>query len=157
MKISFCLCLAFAAISAPARASDLEIAPITAVQVDAIKIALPTNLRNRQTAIALKEASATIIEFLKVESCIAGYNATPLNKFAAPGKVYFSFAYEGPMTMMKGHSKARCLTVNRIHGFEMPTMNTLGFEVVFAAEDSGEMSKRHYTLGKQDDDSWLFK
>jgi hypothetical protein len=157
MKTTFVLLLASMVIPTAAMAGKLEIAPITAVQVDAIKVAFPTKLKNKQIATAILQASETITEFLKVESCITGDNATPLNTFAAPGKEYLSFSYIGPMLMMRSHSKSACLTVNKIHGFEMPTKNMLSFEVVFAAEDSGEMSKRHYAVQQQDDGSWLFR
>lgn len=100
--------------------------------------------------------SERLIE-LRVESCISGYNASSLHKFAAPSKVYENFNYIDPMLGMKYHSRDACLTVTKIHGFEMPAKNALSFEVVLTADDSGEVGKRYYTVQKQDDDAWLFK
>lgn len=153
LSLSVALTLA----SSAAFAAKIEIASISPAQTDAIQSALGANPKNKQSAATLAQARETIAEFLKIESCISGYNASPLNKFAAPGKVYPDFNYMGPMLGMKYHSRDACLTVTKIHGFEMPAKNALSFEVVLTADDSGEVSKRYYTLQKQDDDAWLFK
>jgi hypothetical protein len=157
MKKSIYVAMTLATICTPALAAKIDIASITPAQEDSINQALHSKIKNQQTAAAVAEANETIAEFMKIESCISGYNATPLNKFAAPGKVYPAFNYIGLMPMMKFHSKSSCLTVSKIHGFEMPAKNALSFEVVFAADDSGDIAKRHYTLQKQDDGSWLFR
>jgi len=156
MKALF-LSVALTLASSAAFAAKLEIASITPAQTDAIQKALEAKPKNTQTAAALAQARDTIADFLKIESCISGYNASPLNKFAAPGKVYPDFNYIGPMLGMKHHSRDTCLTVTKIHGFEMPAKNALSFEVVLTADDSGEVGKRYYTVQKQDDDAWLFK
>lgn len=156
MKKAGSLFVTFTLISNHLLASPLEVAPITPAQVDAISKAVRPKLANKKIALALEQASATITEFMKIESCISGFNSTPLNQFAAPGKTFHSFNYLGVMSSMKHHAKDACLTVSKIHGFEMPAKNALTFEVVFAADDSGETSKRHYTL-EQRDDAWLFK
>jgi hypothetical protein len=157
MKSAVLLFVALATMTTSVLAAKLQVASITPAQLESIEKSLQANLKNKKISTALAQASETITEFMKIESCISGYNASPLNRFAAPGKVFADFNYIGPMLGMKSHSRDACLTVTRMHGFEMPTKNTLSFEAVFAAEDSGEMSKRYYTLQQQPDASWLFK
>lgn len=151
------LSITLATISASALAAKIEVASITPGQIESITTALQTKVKNKQTAAAVKEASGVITDFMKIESCMSGYNASPLNQFAAPGKTYPDMNYIGPMLGMKYHARDKCLTITKIHGFEMPAKNALAFEVLFTADDSGETTKRYYTVQKQDDDSWLFK
>jgi hypothetical protein len=154
MKKTFLLSVILAAFSSGALA-NFTIAPITPVQVDAIKKTLETKPKNKQISIALNQANETIADFMKIESCLSGDRSSQLNKFAAPGSD-FTFNSTG-MSSMKYHSKDACLTVARIHGFEMRAKNALSFEAVFTADDSGETIKRHYTIQQQDDGSWLFR
>ena len=106
---------------------------------------------------AVGEAAPNISSFIKINSCLAGYNGSALNAFAAPGKAYPNNNYiGGPMPTMYKHSKAACATVHRIQGWSMPTKNSLRFEVIYVAEDSGESGKTQHEVQRQANGEWLF-
>lgn len=133
--------------------------PITQEQDAKIQTALQTqtNASNKAMGQAIAEASSTISSFLRINSCLSDYNASALNAYAAPGKIYPNNNYiSGPVTMMPRHDKNTCATVIRIHGWSMPTDNALKFEVVYMSDSSGESVKTAHELRKQPSGEWLF-
>ena len=132
-------------------------ASITASQVAKIEASLNLAGAESDLKTAVEEAAPNISSFVKINSCLAGYNGSALNAFAAPGKSYPNNNYiGGPMPTMYKHSKAACATVLRIHGWSMPSKNSLRFEVVYTAEDSGESGKTEHEMQRQAGGEWLF-
>jgi hypothetical protein len=133
------------------------LAPISPEQAAKIQAALQLNSANAVMNRAVTEAAPTIGSFLKINSCLSGYNASALNLFAAPGKTYPNNNYiGGPMPTMYRHTKSSCVTVARVHGWSMPAKNSLRFEVVYTAEDSGESAKGEHEVVRQPSGEWLF-
>ncbi|GGX95167.1 hypothetical protein GJV26_26615 [Massilia dura] len=131
-------------------------APITEAQVGRIDTAL--QLQGPETSLtkAVGEARNTIAQFLKVHSCIT-YNASSLNNFAAPGKLYPNNNYtQSPKPQMRRHDKGSCVTVQRVQGWAMPADNALRFEVVYTSDTSGESAKSMHEMQKQPNGEWLF-
>lgn len=146
-----------AALAAAAAIAATGIAPISLEQSEKINSAVRIKTNNTELREAVSEATPTIGAFLKINSCLAGYNASVLNAYAAPGKIYPSHNYiGGPMPTMYRHNKSSCVSVLRVHDWSMPTKNSLHFEVVYLAEDSGESSKATHELVKQTNGEWLF-
>ena len=149
--------LAFFAVSSLNVQAAQGIVPITSTQAAMIDASLL--IKGEESAIkkAIAEAAPNISSFLKINSCLAGYNGSSLNTFAAPGKLYPNNNYiGGPMPTMYKHNKAICATVIRIHGWSMPSKNALRFEVVYKAEDSGESGKAEHEVQRQANGQWLF-
>lgn len=133
------------------------LASISAAQVASIQSALDATGIDSQLQKAIMEATPTIVSFLKINSCLSGYNASSLNTFAAPGKTYPNNNYiGGPMPTMYKHNKGTCATVLRVQGWSMPSKNSLQFEVVYVADDSGESGKTEHEVQKQPSGQWLF-
>jgi hypothetical protein len=129
---------------------------ISSQQVAKIQAALQVTTANAEMDRAVAEAASTIGSFIKTNACLSGYDGSALNVFAAPGKSYPNNNYSGPMPTMYKHNKSSCATVLRVHGWSMPTRNSLRFEVVYVAEDSGESSKAAHEVVKQASGEWLF-
>jgi len=107
---------------------------------------------------AAREASPNIYGFLQTESCINGYDASPLNKYAAPGVTFPRYNYtKTPVPQTRYHNKSTCMNIKNISGLKMPAKNALYFDVVYISGESGEAVKTHHTLIKQNNGSWLFK
>lgn len=133
------------------------LAPVTETQAAKIDSALQLKSPNTTLTQAVSEAKSTIGPFLKIHSCLSGYNASSLNVYAAPGKLYPNNNYPHSLIpQMRGHDKSSCLTVQRVHGWTMPSANTLRFEVVYVSDSSGESGKSHHEVQKQPNGEWLF-
>jgi hypothetical protein len=131
-----------------------QISDAQAAQVDA---ALAFESPDEALTQAVGEAKATIAPFLKIHSCLNGYNASSLNVYAAPGKLYPNNNYlYSLIPQMRGHDKSTCLKVERVHGWTMKTANTLGFEVVYVSEQTGASGKTYHEVQKQPNGAWLF-
>ena len=111
---------------------------------------------NPQQNLAIKESSGIIYKFIATESCLASYNASMLNVYAAPGKRFPDFGYNSPALLMRYHQKSGCTTVTRIHGWNMPARNALRFEVVYSSELSGESVEANHEIIRQPSGEWLF-
>ena len=57
---------------------------------------------------------------------------------------------------MHYHNKEQCVNVARVSGWTSPSINALRFEVVYLADDSGEVVKQNNEVVKQPDGEWLF-
>lgn len=132
------------------------IAMITAAQQNKIskEIAKKTAQKDLQTKIL--EASSIIQQFLEKNSCIntISANNTRLIYFAANSPQGIA-----PMlfsSSMHYHNKEQCVTVSRVSGWASPALNALRFEVVYLADDSGEVVKQNNEVVKQPDGEWLF-
>jgi hypothetical protein len=133
------------------------LASLTETQAAKIDVALQLDSPNTALNRAVDEAKITIGPFLKIHSCLSGYNASSLNVYAAPGKLYPNNNYsQGPMAQMRSHNKSSCLTVQRVHGWTMPTANALRFEVGYVSDLSGESGKSFHEVQKQANGEWLF-
>jgi hypothetical protein len=133
------------------------LAPLTEIQAAKIDTALQFDAPNTALTRAVGEAKSTIGPFLKIHSCLSGYNASSLNTYAAPGKLYPNNNYiQSPMSQMRSHGKSSCLTVQRVYGWAMPTANILRFEVVYISDLSGESGKSYHEVQKQGNGEWLF-
>lgn len=131
--------------------------PLTEAQAARIEKALQFDSPNMVLTQAVREATRTIGPFLKIHSCLPGYDASSLNAYAAPGKLYPNNNYpSSPMPQMRRHDKSACLTVLRVHGWTMPAANTLRFEAVYVSESSGESGKSYHEVQKQENGDWLF-
>jgi hypothetical protein len=129
---------------------------VTEAQAARIDAALQVQGPETPVTRAVQEAQGTIAAFLKMHSCIT-YNASGLNAFAAPGKLYPNNNYTlSPKPQMRKHDKATCVSVLRVHGWTMPTPNTLRFEVVYTSDSSGESGKSQHEMQRQAGGEWLF-
>jgi hypothetical protein len=133
------------------------LASLTDTQAAKIDAALQLNSPNTALVRAVEEAKTTIAPFLKIHSCLSGYNASSLNVYAAPGMLYPNNNYsQSPMPQMRSHNKSSCLTVQRVYGWTMPAANALRFEVVYLSDLSGESGKSYHEVQKQPNGEWLF-
>lgn len=138
-------------------AQTRSLAPATETQAAKIEAALQFDSPNTALTRAVKEARSVIASFLGIHSCLPGYDASSLNIYAAPGKIYPNNNYiQSPMPQMRSHDKSSCLTVKRVHGWTMPTANSLRFEVVYISDSSGESGKSFHKLQRQANGEWLF-
>ncbi|QBE64922.1 hypothetical protein [Pseudoduganella lutea] len=139
-----------------ATAQKAPAASITEAQAARIDNALLLQGPETPLTKAVAEARSTIAAFLRVHSCIT-YDAGGLNIFAAPGKTYPNNNYaQSPKPQMRRHDKSACVTVLRVHGWTMPSPNTLRFEVVYTSDNSGESGKSTHEVQKQANGEWLF-
>lgn len=176
VKRHFCLTLAAMAqatadapdgVAAPAAAPPSMVrapavlpgfAAPTAEQSQAVSALIPKNVPNEKVGALVSEATPTISEFVGKVACMADYRAaTSLNGLAAPGvNLGNSYIMLFPMRAAKYHSKAACMSVTRVHGWKLPAANALQFEVVYKADDSGEVAKLGHEIVRQPDGTWLF-
>ena len=148
-------------VNSPANTNNLPrqlpgIAMITAAQQNKIakELAKKTAQKDMQTKIA--EASTIIQQFLEKNSCI--------NTISANNSRLIYFAANSPQgvapmlfsSSMHYHNKEQCVTVSRVSGWTSPALNALRFEVVYLADDSGEVVKQNNEVVKQPDGEWLF-
>jgi hypothetical protein len=140
-----------------AEAQMRGVAQITEPQAAKIDAALQFESPNAALATAVEEAQVTVAPFLKAHSCLSGYNASILNIYAAPGKLYPNNNYiQALIPQMHRHDKSTCVTVLRIQGWTMLSPNTLRFEVVYVSDSSGESGKSYHEIQKQPNGEWLF-
>lgn len=145
------------ALAQPSQRQAPGLALMSDAQHAQIDMALSVKSRDQTLVQAIAEAAPVIKNFVKTNACITGYNGSALNAYAAPGKSYSTFGYDGaPMQLMKYHNKASCASVLRFHGWSMPARNALRFEVVYSADDSGETIKNVHELVQQPTGEWLF-
>jgi hypothetical protein len=143
--------------AASAHAQNRGLAPITPEQSARIRAAARPSVEGKELSQAIAEAASTIEQFLRINSCLSGYDASALNAFAAPGKIYPNNNYiGGPIPMMRRHDKHSCVDVVRVHGWSMPGSNSLRFEVVYVSASSGESAKSSHEVHKQPEGTWLF-
>lgn len=139
------------------EAQTRGLAQITESQAAKIDAALRFDSPNAALAAAVQDAKGTVAPFLKAHSCLSGYNASMLNVYAAPGKLYPNNNYsQSPVPQMHRHDKSMCATVLRVQGWTMPSPNTLRFEVVYVSDSSGESGKSYHETQKQPNGEWLF-
>ena len=156
-RFSALLLAAITLAPAGAMAQPRGLAPITDAQSAKIDAALQLNSPDKALTQAAAQAAAAIVPFLKIHSCMTGYDASSLNVYAAPGKSYPNNNYsKAPMPTMYKHAKSACVNVVRIQGWKMPSPNALRFEVVYASELSGESKKGEHEMQKQPNGEWLF-
>lgn len=124
----------------------------TPEQQTALMQALQSNLSDRRISAELAEATPTIKTVIEKRACGTLDGA---GIYAAPGKGRWDFI-GSPMEFTRYHNKGACMTVARIHGWQMQALNALSFEVVYLADDSGESSKQAHQVVKQPDGAWLF-
>lgn len=124
----------------------------TPEQQAALLQALQSNLSDKRISAALAEATPTIKTVIEKRAC---GTVDGVGIYAAPGKGRWDFI-PSPMEVTRYHNKGACMTVARIHGWQMQALNALSFEVVYLAEDSGESTKQAHQLVKQPDGAWLF-
>lgn len=132
------------------------IAMITAAQQIKIAKELAKKPAQKDLQAKIAEASTIIQQFLEKNSCIKtnSANSSKLIYFA-----HNSPQANAPMlyvSSMHYHNKEQCLNVARVSGWTSPALNTLRFEVVYLAEDSGEVVKQNNEVVKQPDGDWLF-
>lgn len=147
-----------AAQAAQAAHSTPGFAPLTGEQQDAIATAIPRNVPNDSVGATVKEAAPAIAEFVGKLACLSDRrSAGALNAFAAAG-VNLGLAYlvRHPMASAPYHHKSACMSVNRVHGWKMPAANAVQFEVIYKADDSGEVAKLRHEAVRQPDGTWLF-
>ncbi len=130
---------------------------ITQTQINKISDSLDQKTQDKNINQAILEATPVIGKFLEINSCIAGYNGSTLNQFAAPGKSYPEFNYTGSLVpRMRYHDKSSCVTILRTQGWKMPAKNALQFETTYVSDNSGESFKHYYEVVKQPSGEWLF-
>lgn len=175
VKRHMCLTVAAAASSAvgestPAPAPAVAVAPAarapqhgyatpTAAQQQRLRAELVKNALGARISAMVKQAGPSIAPFLQQVSCLAdtSYSARDaLNIYAAPGAQLMQYNNTAPMHAAKYHHKGSCLTVARVHGWQAPANNALRFEVMYVADDSGEVMKLEHEVVRQPDGAWLF-
>lgn len=139
-----------------AIAAPSKLVPISADQQSAIQNQFEVKTKDKNLAEAVGQAKENIGKFLEVESCIANFSGSQLNLYAAPGKQFADMNYWPVMASARKHVRDTCVTVTKIQGWKLSAKNSLVFEVVYTADDSGEIVKKRYEVQKQGDDSWLF-
>jgi hypothetical protein len=148
------LVLSVSASSAIAAASKLM--PISAEQQSVIQSQFEVKTKDKKLAEAVGQAKENIGKFLEIESCIANFSGAQLNLYAAPGKQFNDLNYWPVMASARKHVRDTCVTITKIQGWKLSAKNSLEFEVIYTADDSGEIVKKRYDVQKQGDDSWLF-
>ena len=116
------------------------------------------NVMNNKIRPLVSEAAPAIAAFIGQLACLSEHSgASALNVHAAPD-TDLQNRYVGlrPMRLAKYHDKASCMSVSRVHGWKSPANNALQFEVVYKADDSGEISKLSHEAVRQADGVWLF-
>ncbi|MFT4179540.1 MAG: hypothetical protein QM612_08770 [Thermomonas sp.] len=96
----------------------------------------------------------TILEILLISSCNFSNPESLLRRFSAPDA---SLSFVAANVGMRYHPASECLDVERVDGWKMKAKNAFRFRVLFASEQSGESSQRHYELVKQPDGAWLLR
>lgn len=145
--------------SAPAKAPVRKTMPGFAIPTDAqlasYRREIPKNLPNPKLRPVVESATPAIAEFIERLACATSYQAMgALNAYAAPDQDLRN--HPRPMGTMRYHDKGSCLTVTRVQGWRAPANNALEFEVVYTAEDSGEVFKLGHEAVRQPDGVWLF-
>ncbi len=130
----------------------------TEAQQSALLQEIPKNVAIDKLRPQVAQAAPAIAAFVGQLACMADYNGgTALNAHAAPGvDLYGRYVSLRPMARAKYHDKAACMSVSRVHGWKAPANNALQFEVVYKADDSGEISKLMHEAVRQSDGTWLF-
>lgn len=177
IKRHFCLTVAAASeggdTAAPARNTGAAVAPNTArhrprmpgfalatpAQQEGYVKEVPKLARDGRIKAMVEEAAAEISGLIEKQACLVEYTgASALGVHGAPG-ANLGENYKGmryPMRQTPYHDKGQCLSVKRVHGWKAPANNTLQFEVLYTAADSGETATMKHELVRQPDGSWLF-
>ena len=132
------------------------IAMITAAQQNKIANELAKKPAQKDLQTKISEASTIIQQFLEKNSCIKtnSANSSKLIYFAPNSpQANAPMLYGGSMHY---HNKEQCVNVARVSGWTSPAINALRFEVVYLADDSGEVVKQNNEVVKQPDGEWLF-
>lgn len=143
---------------APARRTMPGYASPSDTQLQGYQSEITKNVADPKLRAQINLASEAIAEYIGRLACLNDHSgASALNAYAAPG-VNLHNRYVGlrPMREMQYHDKGSCLTVSRIQGWKAPANNALQFEVVYKADDSGEIKKLNHEAVRQPDNSWLF-
>jgi hypothetical protein len=120
---------------------------------------IPKNVPNQKLRPMVDEAAPAIAAFIGQLACVVDTTgANALNAHAAPG-IDLHNRYVGlhPMRLARYHDKSTCMSVSRVQGWKAPANNALQFEVVYKADDSGEISKLSHEAVRQPDGVWLFR
>jgi hypothetical protein len=175
IKRHFCMTIAAAgeggASAAPARNTGIVpppaqhaahtamrgFAPITEAQQAATRREISKNVVGEKLRPLVADAAPAIASFLDQLACLADYTAaSALNASAAPGiDLQNRYAMLRPMRGAQYHDKGTCMSVMRVNGWKAPANNALQFEVVYKADDSGEVAKLQHEVVRQPDGSWL--
>lgn len=116
------------------------------------------NVSNAKLRPLIEEASPAIAEFIGRLACLVDIKGTSaMDAYAAPGvSLHNRYVMMRPMYNMRYHDKGSCLTVSRVQGWKSPANNALQFEVVYKADDSGEIKKLDHEAVRQPDGTWMF-
>jgi hypothetical protein len=130
----------------------------TAAQQEATTQEIARNVGSDKLRPTVTQATPAIAAFLGQLACLNNPSgASALNAHAAPGvNLHNRYVGLSPMRSARYHDKASCMSVSRVHGWKAPANNALQFEVVYKADDSGEISKLKHEVIRQPDGSWMF-
>lgn len=141
---------------ADGRESAMANSPLAAITTEqAEKIAGQLTIKTGKSAlvVAIQDAKPVIADFLKVKSCMVNWEPALLARFGAPGVAYFG---SPPIASTSYHGSSTCMSVLRVHGWEMPAKNALVFEAVFVSDVSGESVKERHEIAKSASGEWFF-
>ena len=145
--------------AAPAgRSAGRGFAAATDAQQMGFQQEISKNVSNNNIRALVSDAAPAITAFIGQLACLSDHSgASALNVHAAPD-TDLQNRYVGlrPMRLARYHDKASCMSVSRVHGWKSPANNALQFEVVYKADDSGEISKLSHEAVRQADGTWLF-
>jgi hypothetical protein len=132
-------------------------APSEAQQA-AVQQEIGKNVPNAKLRPMVTEATPAIAAFIGQLACVLNPDgASALNAHAAPGEdLHNRYVGMHPLRLTKYHDRSTCMSVSRVHGWKAPANNALEFEVVYKADDSGEVSKLSHEAIRQPDGAWLF-
>jgi hypothetical protein len=103
------------------------------------------------------EAGPAIASFVQHMACMMPGGSKAINAYAVPGQNLAMRLGQGPMGRTRYHDKTTCMSVTRIHGWGAPANNAVRFEVVYTADDSGEIATYPHEAVRQPDGVWLFR
>ena len=142
---------------APRNAIRGYAAPTDAQQIG-FQHEISKNVTNNKIRPLVSEAAPAIAAFIGQLACMVDdTGASALSAHAAPGTdLQNRYVEMRPMRLAKYHDKSSCMSVSRGHGWKAPANNALQFEVLYKADDSGEISKLSHEVVRQADGAWLF-
>jgi hypothetical protein len=142
----------------PRGAAMRGFAPATDAQQEGFQQEVSKNVASQKIRPQVSDAAPAIAALIGQLACMVDHTgASALKAHAAPG-VDLHNRYVGlrPMRLARYHDKSSCMSVSRVHGWKAPANNALQFEVVYKADDSGEISKLSHEVVRQPDGAWLF-
>ncbi|MES2316139.1 MAG: hypothetical protein V4631_01475 [Pseudomonadota bacterium] len=130
----------------------------TEAQQEAFTLEIGKNVANAKMRPLVKDATPAIANFIGKLACVVDSTGSrSLNEYGAPGvELHNRYVSNHPMYQARYHDKGSCMSVTRVHGWASPANNALEFEVVYKAEDSGEIKKLTHEAVRQPDGAWMF-